>query len=163
MAPSFPLSARLASFYFTFFAYAAAYVAYFPLYLAARGLTPSEIALVLALPQAARIFAPAAWGWLADRFGAQKSIVIASCAVTAAGFAVLPQVSGFAAVALLIGITGVFSAAALPLVEAMTLNAVAGAPGRYGPVRLWGSVGFVVVLMAGGAWLDVGSADATAP
>ena len=34
MPLSFPLPARLASFYFAFFAYSAAYVAYFPLYLA---------------------------------------------------------------------------------------------------------------------------------
>jgi tetratricopeptide (TPR) repeat protein len=41
--------ARLASFYFAFFAYSAAYVAYFPLWLAWRGLGAAEIAFVLAL------------------------------------------------------------------------------------------------------------------
>ena len=37
------LPARLAAFYFFFFAYTAAYVAYFPLYLAWRGLDASQI------------------------------------------------------------------------------------------------------------------------
>jgi PPP family 3-phenylpropionic acid transporter len=45
------------------------------------------------------------------------------------------------------------SAGALPLVEAMTL-AAPGGPARYGPIRLWGSVGFIVVLLAGGVWVD---------
>jgi len=50
-------------------------------------LQPGEIAWVLALPQLARSFAPAAWGWLADRSGAQRGIVAFSCAAMAAGFA----------------------------------------------------------------------------
>ena len=53
---------RLGCFYFAHFAYGGAFVAYLPLYLAWRGLQPGEIAWVLALPQLARSFAPAAWG-----------------------------------------------------------------------------------------------------
>src|SRR3954471_1659814 len=94
MALSFPLPARLGSFYFLFFAYSAAYVAYFPLYLAARGLEAGEIAVVLALPQAARVFAPAGWGWLADRFGAQRGVVVLACAVMAGCFLAVPSAGG---------------------------------------------------------------------
>ena len=159
MAVSFPHPVRLASFYFAFFAYSAAYVAYFPLYLAGRGLNAAEIAFVLALPGVARIFAPAAWGWIADRHGAQRGIVVLGCAMMLACFAALPYVSGVDAFATLIAVTGIFSAGALPLVEAITLASLPGGPGRYGPVRLWGSVGFIVVLLAGGMWLDVGSID----
>ncbi len=153
---SFSLPARLASFYFAFFAYTAAYVAYFPLYLSSRGLGAAQIALVLSLPQGARIFAPGAWGWLADRFGAQRGIVVLSAAVMLAGLAALPRVEGMAAIALIVGTVGVFSAGALPLVEAITLASLSGRHGRYGPIRLWGSVGFIAVVLAGGAWLDVG-------
>jgi PPP family 3-phenylpropionic acid transporter len=152
-ARSLPLSARLASFYFAFFAYSAAYVAYFPLYLAARGLGAGEIALILALPQIARVFAPTAWGWLADRCGAQRGIVLLSCASMLACFAALPWTGGAQSIAVLIALTGIFSAGALPLVEAITL-AAPGGPARYGPIRLWGSVGFMAVVMAGGVWLD---------
>ncbi|HXI36926.1 MAG TPA: MFS transporter [Burkholderiales bacterium] len=153
MALSFPLPARLAGFYFLFFAYSAAYVAYLPLYLAGRGLDAGEIAVVLALPQLARIFAPAAWGVLADRYGARRAIVAASCAAMALCFAALPFAPGARAIGWLIALTGVFSAGALPLVEAMTLAAPGGLA-RYGPIRLWGSVGFIVVLIAGGAWVE---------
>src|SRR6266568_4514284 len=125
---SLPL--RLASFYFAYFAYAGAFVAYLPLYLAWRGLHAGEIAFLLALPQIARVFAPAAWGWLADRSGAQRDI------------------------AWLIGAMGVLSAGAIPLVEAITLGSLAGQAGRYGPIRLWGSLGFIAAVLGGGAWLD---------
>ena len=114
---------RLAAFYFLFFAYAGGYVAYFPLYLASRDLGAVEIAWVLALPAIARIIAPTAWGWLADRTGAHRAIVAASCAATAAGFALIPFTERIAWV---IGLMSLLSAGALPLVEAITLGALAG-------------------------------------
>src|SRR6185436_16700505 len=128
---------------------------YFPLWLAWRGFGAVEIAWVLALPQVMRTFAPAGWGLLADRTGALRALVAVSCAGAAAGFAVLPFVESFVAVTIVIGISSLISAGALPLVEAITLGTLAGQPGRYGPIRLWGSVGFIAAVLAGGASLDV--------
>jgi PPP family 3-phenylpropionic acid transporter len=142
---------RLSAFYFAFFAYAGAYVAYFPLYLASRGLSAVQIAWVLALPPLVRIVAPGAWGWLADRTGAHRAVVAFSCAVTAFSFGLLPFTEH---IALLIALMSVLSAGALPIVEAITLGSLAGQSGRYGPIRLWGSVGFIAVVLAGGVWLD---------
>ena len=156
MPLSLPLSARLASFYFAYFAYGAALVAYFPVYLAARGLDAREIAFVLALPQIARVAAPAGWGWLADRSGAQRGIVAFSCATVAACFLALPYADGVGTIAWMIGLMSLLSAGALPLVEAIALASLSGSPGRYGPIRMWGSVGFIAVVLAGGAWLDYG-------
>ena len=142
---------RLAAFYFLFFAHAAAYVAYFPLYLASRSLSAVEIAWVLALPAIARTFAPAAWGWVADRTGAHRAIVATSCLVTAVGTALLPFTDHIAWV---FGVMSLLSAGALPLVESITMGALAGQSGRYGPIRVWGSVSFIVVVLSGGVWLD---------
>jgi MFS transporter, PPP family, 3-phenylpropionic acid transporter len=142
---------RLAAFYFWYFAYTGASVAYFPLYLASRGLGPVEIAGVLALPPLARIFAPAVWGWIADRTGAHRGIVVFSCAVTALAFGLLPFTDH---IALLIGAMSVLAGGALALVEAITVAALSDQPGRYGPIRLWGSVSFILLVLAGGAWLD---------
>jgi len=138
------------AFYFAFFAYSGAYVAYFPLYLADRGLSPMEIASVLALAPLARTFAPPAWGWLADHTGAHRAIVAFSCAVTAVSFALLPFTER---IALLVAVMSLFSAGALPIVEAIALSSLSQL-GNYGPIRLWGSVGFIAVVLAGGAWLD---------
>src|SRR5437763_14744815 len=105
----FGLPLRLSTFYFAYFAYVAAMVAYFPLYLQWRGLNAAEIALVLALPQAARVFAPAAWGWLADRSSADRAIVAFSCAVVAAGLALLPFAAGAVAIAAVVALMSVLS------------------------------------------------------
>ena len=149
-----PLGFRLAAFYCAHFIQAGLFMAYFPLYLAARGFGAVEIAWVLALPSIMRTFAPAGWGVLADRTGALPALVAVSCAGAAAGFAALPFAEGFAAVAVVIGLTSLASAGALPIVEAITLGALAGQAGRYGPIRLWGSIGFIGAVLAGGAWLD---------
>src|SRR5262245_43233056 len=155
MPLSFPVTARLGLFYFMFFLYVGGYVAYFPAYLAWRGLGAAEIAWIIALPPFVRIIAPTAWGALADRTGWQRGIVAFSCAANAACFALLPYMPGFAAIAWLIAATGVLAAAALRLVEVIALAALADQPGRYGPVRLWGSVGFVIAVLGGGAWIDL--------
>src|SRR3954468_4461027 len=151
-----PVSFRLAAFYFAFFAWVGLTTAYFSPYLAARGLDAAQIAWVLALPRLARIVAPAAWGWIADRTRAERAIVVLSCATGAACFALLPVISGFGEIAWLIALSALFSAAALPLVEAITLGALAGQSGRYGPIRLWGSVGFIAVVLLGGMFLEAG-------
>ncbi|HWI35872.1 MAG TPA: MFS transporter [Burkholderiales bacterium] len=158
-----PVSFRLAAFYCAFFAWVGIVTAYFPPYLAERGLDAAQIAWVLALPPLARILAPAAWGWIADRTRAERGIVVLSCATGAACFALLPVVDGFAGIAWLIALSAAFSAAALPLVEAITLGALAGQSGRYGPIRLWGSIGFIGVVLAGGVWLDSGLARVLPP
>ncbi|MCD6043879.1 MAG: major facilitator superfamily symporter [Burkholderiales bacterium] len=144
---------RLSAFYFAYFLYVGGYVAYFPLYLAGRGLSAVDIAWVLSLPPLARMFAPTFWGWLADRTGAHRAIVAFSCAVTAAAFAALPFVD---AIATVIGVMSVLAASAVPLVEAITLGSLGGQHGRYGPIRLWGSVGFILAVLGGGLWLDFG-------
>src|SRR5262249_12886206 len=126
----------------------------FPLFLAGRGFHAVEIGWVLALPQVMRTFAPAGWGALADRTGALRTLVAISCAGFALGFAALPFAESFPAAALAVVATGLLPAGALPLVEAITLGALAGQTGRYGPIRLWGSVGFIAAVLAGGACLD---------
>jgi len=144
----------LASFFFAYFAYAGIVMAYLPLYLAARGLSAGEIAFLVALPYIARTFAPAAWGWVADATGARRGIIVFSCAAAAVCFAVMPHVAGVAGIGWLVAGLALLSAGAVPIVEALTLASLAGQIGRYGPIRVWGSVGFIVATFGGGVWLD---------
>lgn len=156
--------ARLAAYYFAFFAHAGAFVAYFSLWLAARGLTPAQIAFALAMPQLARIVAPTLWGWLADAWGARhpgarRAIVVFSGFALAAGLAALYAQHRPGSIALTLLLLSLASAGAMPLLEAITLSLVGGASGAYGLVRLWGSVGFILTVLGTGAWLDTRPAD----
>ena len=152
--PPAHLTARLGAYYFAYFLYAGALVPYFSLWLAAQEFGAAQIALVLAMPQFARIFAPALWGWLADQGGRQREIVIFGAFAVFLGFAALYLVRGVGAVALVMLLLSVLAAGSMPLVEAATLAATEGQPGRYGPIRLWGSIGFILSVLGTGAWLD---------
>jgi PPP family 3-phenylpropionic acid transporter len=154
MNDSSHVPARLGAYYFVYFTYVGAFVPYFSLWLAAQGYGAAQIAFVLAMPQMARIFAPALWGWLADHTGRQREIVILSAFAVAAGFASLFVVHGAVEMALALFLMSVFSAGAMPLVEATTLAALRGGAGNYGPIRRWGSIGFILAVLGTGVWLD---------
>jgi len=146
--------ARLGLYYFAYFTYAGALVPYFSLWLAAQNYAAPEIALVLAMPQVARIFAPAAWGWVADRTGWQRGIVVFSAFAILAGLAALYVVRGVPQIATVMLLLSVLSAGSMPLVEAAALSATRARAGSYGLVRAWGSIGFILAVLGTGAWLD---------
>jgi MFS transporter, PPP family, 3-phenylpropionic acid transporter len=145
---------RLSAYFFAYFLYAGALVPYFALYLAARGYAAGQIAVVLAMPQLARVVAPAFWGWLADRSGAARGIVVFSAGAVLAGFVLLEALEGYAAAVAIMLVMSLLAAGAMPLVEALTFGSLEGRTERYGPIRLWGSVGFIGGVLGTGAWLD---------
>jgi len=145
---------RLATYYFTYFAYAGALQPYFALYLESLGLGAAQIALVLAMPQVARIFAPAFWGWVADRAQCHRAIVVLSAAALVVGYGVLFWVEQAPAIAAVMLALSVVSAGAMPIVDSLALSTLGAQSGRYGMVRLWGSVSFIVAVLLTGVWLD---------
>lgn len=145
---------RLSAYFAAYFLYAGAFVPYFALYLAARGFGAADIALVMAMPQLARIAAPSFWGWLADRSGAARAIVVGSALALVAGYLALGAAEGAFAVAGVMLVMSLASAGALPIVEAITLASLEGRAERYGPIRMWGSIGFIAGVLGTGVWLD---------
>lgn len=156
--PTFPrfesAEVRLAAYYFTYFAYAGAMLPYFALYLESLGLAAPQIALVLAMPQVARIFAPAFWGWVADRAQCHRAIVVFSGAALVIGYGALFWIEDAQGIAAVMLVLSVAAAGAMPIVESLALSALGAQTGRYGPVRLWGSVSFILGVLFTGLWLD---------
>ncbi|MEL6063990.1 MULTISPECIES: MFS transporter [unclassified Methylobacterium] len=124
-----------------------------PGFLAARGLDPGEIGILLAAAGALRlVIGPLAGSW-SDRRQAARPILAASLAV--AGFAVLAHLPG-AGFAQLIGpglLYAAGTAAPAPLADALALAAArGGAAFQYGWVRAAGSAAFIAATVAAG-WL----------
>ena len=80
--------------------------------------------------------------------------LLAGCALATLGFASFGAVSTVPQLFAAMLFFGVFYNAVMPQFEAMTLAAIADAPERYGRLRVWGSVGFLVVAGSYGALLD---------
>jgi MFS transporter, PPP family, 3-phenylpropionic acid transporter len=145
---------RLAVWYFCYFGFVGAFAPYFTLYLQSLGLTAAAIGTLMSLMLAMRLVAPNVWGWLADHLGHKVLVIRLSAVLSAAGFSIFFLVSDFWGLFVAMAVMAFFWSASLPLVEALTLRHLEGRTEYYGRVRLWGSVGFIAVVLATGAWLD---------
>jgi MFS transporter, PPP family, 3-phenylpropionic acid transporter len=145
---------RLAAFYFAYFAYVGAFSPYFALYLQGLGKSAIEISVLLGITAATRMLGPALWGWLAQRYGQPRRLMrVTACAAACVFMGLFWGQSFwwiFAVLCLLQGLTS----ALMPLNEAMTLRYLGDNKSRYGPIRLWGSVGFIVSVLGLGYLLD---------
>ena len=145
---------RLSAIYFAYFAFVGAFAPYFSLYLDAVGATAWEIGVLISIMQLTRVFAPNFWAWVADHHGRRIALMRASLALAALSFCGIYATRSFWGMFVVLGLLAFFSSAANPLLEATTFTALRGRLERYGTIRLWGSVGFIVAVLAVGAALD---------
>jgi MFS transporter, PPP family, 3-phenylpropionic acid transporter len=139
----------------TYFAVVGVLSPYLGLYMDAIGLNAAQIAMLLALPQITRIFAPPLWGWLADRYGRPDLILkFSALAMMLSAIALLVSKGSVPAISAALLSFYLFSAAQMPLVEAYAIGVAKGHAGTYGDMRVWGSLGFVLAVIACGPFLD---------
>lgn len=145
---------RLSGYYFFYFAFVGAFSPYFSLYLQSIGRSAAQIAVLMSLMSVMRMLAPAMWGALADRLGVRVPIVRLSALLSMLGFAGFLVSDAYAALFASMAFLAFFWSAALPLVEALTLAHLEGQASRYGNIRVWGSVGFILAVLGLGYLLD---------
>jgi PPP family 3-phenylpropionic acid transporter len=141
---------RLSVFYAATFAIAGAYTPFFPLWLKARGLDSAWIAIVIAVPTAARLTAVPAVTRFAERRQAIVLAILITSTLATAGFAMLAAMPGALAIALMLLVTACAWTPTIPLTDAYALRGVAAHEVDYGPIRLWGSVAYIGGVMAAG-------------
>jgi PPP family 3-phenylpropionic acid transporter len=146
---------RLSAYYFFYFAFIGAFSPYFGLYLESLRFSAFDIGVLMSLMQVMRVVAPNVWGWLAERSGSRMPIVRLAAAASVLAFLGLFGTSSFGGVFLALATLAFFWGAALPLVETVTLSHLDGESGRYGKIRVWGSIGFVAAVLGCGYLLDV--------
>ncbi len=142
------------SFYFWYFAALGAMLPYWGLYLKSRGFSAVEIGELIAVMMATKIIAPVVWGWAADVSGRRMAIVRAASLLATAAFAGVFYAGGYWWLVVVVAVFSFFWNAALPQFEAVTMNRLGNQPHRYSSIRLWGSIGFVLAVMALGPVLD---------
>jgi PPP family 3-phenylpropionic acid transporter len=145
---------RLSAFYFAYFAFVGAFTPYWTLYLQSLAFSAFQIAALMSLFQVARIFAPSLWGWLADHLGHRVKIIqwlAVLSTVSYLGVFAGESYSWMFAVMLLLSF---FWSASLPLIETVTLGHLGDQFDRYGHIRMWGSIGFILAVIGLGYLLD---------
>lgn len=139
---------RLSGFYFFYFASLGAFLPYWGLYLQELGFEAEAIGELMAVVMATKIIAPNIWGWIADRFGKRLRIIRIATFLSAASFAFLVGVSDYWWIMLVLALFSFFWNAALPQFEATTLNHLGEGTHHYSKIRVWGSIGFIVAVLA---------------
>ncbi|TLS68720.1 MFS transporter [Mariprofundus erugo] len=152
-------------FYLVYFAAMGLVLPFFPVYLQQTGLGAGMIGVMTGLLAAARVIAPPWLGHILDhRHAGAVRLVLISSALLAALFA--SMLGAFEHVLLLALVTllfGIFWAILLPLTDGLSVSVSEAALADYGRLRVWGSVGFVIASLAGGAWLMGDSLHETFP
>lgn len=138
---------RLSAFYFFWFAALGAVLPYWGLYLLELDFTEFQIGLIFALMMGAKMIAPMVWGWIADHYGARLLIIRIAAFGALLAFLLMTQAQTFWPMFGLTVIYAFFWNAALPQFEAITFTLLGKDEGRYGRIRLWGSVGFIVSVL----------------
>lgn len=158
-APAAPLAA-FSLVWFAYFAAIGMFNPYAPLWFKDLGFSTLAIGAIASLQSWTRIIAPYGWGWLGDHGGHRVPLLRGACAAAVLAAAGLLWVRDYTAVAACTALLFLANGAVVPLSEAalsrhITRGGVMDAA-RYGRVRVWGSVGFIVTVVAAGAALQGG-------
>jgi MFS transporter, PPP family, 3-phenylpropionic acid transporter len=145
---------RLSSFYFWYYAIIGAFSPYFARWLLGLGFSGVAIGSIMAAWYGTRIVSPPLWShWCTGSPSPQRWLHFgaAAAALSFAGFLFARDFVPMLAVMLAFGF---FANAILPQFEALTLARLGSRRDQYGRIRLWGSVGFLLVAVAYGPLLD---------
>lgn len=168
LSPDHPLMARpssttirLSAFYGALFLVIGMQLPFWPVWLSSRGMSASEIGLLLSAGMWVRIIANPLIAHIADRRDARKPLIVMASFGALAASALYLVADGFIGLLIVALISSAVFSAAMPLGENLTMLASnKDRPPRqrvdYGRVRLWGSITFILAAVAGGQLLEAG-------
>lgn len=151
---------RLSTNYFWYFGILGLVVPFLSVFLDGRGFTSLEIGEILAVITATKIVAPSLWAQLADRTGKQLKIVQVGALLSLLSFSFIIWTMSYWPLIFSLAMFSLFWTAILPQIEVMTLNSIRRSAKIYARIRLWGSIGFIVVAMVSGELIERYSSEA---
>jgi PPP family 3-phenylpropionic acid transporter len=158
-----PLAARLNSpaartgvFYFTLYLTGAVANPFLPIWLNDRGLNAAEIGLINAAPIFVMIVLNMVVGRIADRLSDWRTVIVVGSI-----FAAIPPffflvAEGYWPILLIWTLVIVPFQAIAPVVDAAAYRMSRRMGYNFGAIRVWGTIGFVLMTLAAGFILDIG-------
>lgn len=141
-----------------YFAHIGFFNPYLPLWLKDMGLGLLAISVLTSVQAATRLFAPYAWGALSDRTGERVKLLRLGAVVAFASACLLWLDWGPVGLGLVLLVMFTHTSSMMPMSEAAMAHLVSQGgcfdTKRYGRVRLWGSLGFLVTVFVAGAWFQ---------
>ena len=145
---------RIAGFYFFYYAFIGMFAPYWSLYLKSIHFDAVEISILLSVQPVMRMLAPNLWGWLADHTGQRLYVLKIAATLSAVFYMGVFFTTSFWGMLLVLALMSFFWSASMPLVEATTLSYLGKHSTRYGRIRSWGSIGFIMTVVGLGYAFD---------
>jgi PPP family 3-phenylpropionic acid transporter len=141
------------SFFFLYFAYVGLVSPYASLFFLERGFSVIEIAVLMSMLQITRIVGPFSWGWLSDYLSDRISIIRFCACLAAVTFLCIFFLQSYIAFFIWMFVLHTILSSLMPLGESATVHALFkdnSFDKRYGRLRLWGSIGFIAMVLFAG-------------
>ena len=141
------------SFFFLYFAYIGLVSPYASLFFLDRGFTVIEIAILMSMLQVTRIIGPFSWGWLSDYLSNRIGIIRFCACLGALVFTVVYFLNSYISFFIWMFVLHTILSSLMPLGESATVHALYkdnSFDKRYGRLRLWGSIGFIMMVLFAG-------------
>ncbi len=146
---------RISLLYAAVFMIFGVYLPFFPLWLAERGLSEAQIALVIGIPMWARIVTMPIIGAAIDHWGDRRRALVILSALSLVGFTLYAPATGFAAILMVALVVIVPWSSLVPTVDAIGTTATRRGLAPFGRMRLWGSVAFLAASVPAGYMIEV--------
>ncbi len=143
-------SVPLTLFWFIYFGGLGIFTPYFGLYLRENaGLSGTELGVVLSMMPLVGIVAQPLWGQIADLSGARSRLVAWLSLGSVFGYLVLFWAHGFIAITVATALLALFMSAVIPITVSASLAILRDAGAHaFGFVRVWGTIGFLILVLA---------------
>ena len=156
--PSGKAAARFGALAFAYFAAIGLFNPYAPLWFQSLGFSTVVIGAIASLQSWTRVLSPYAWSWSGDHSGRHVELIRLAAAGALLSALGLLGVRAAVPVALVTMLLFLANGGIPPLYEAVLAHLLGGAkgidPARYGRIRVWGSVGFIVAVTSFGVLLE---------
>jgi len=152
--------------YFIYFGVMGIFLPYFNLYCHHLGFTSFEIGSLSALRTAITIVFSIVWSIVADRYAWRKPIYVLFNFLSAAIWVFFLYINDFSGMVIVTIFHTIFFAPLIAFIEAFAMDELGGGGGdknRYGRIRAWGSVSFILVVFSLGKVSDLFSINTIVP
>lgn len=141
---------------FFFWATFAAYYPYLMVILDSKGLSNLQIGTIFAINSFIILFAQPFWGMISDRIQSIKKIFIILLSITIILIGSLPFYNRAIPLGIILAIITFFESALVPLLDSWVIMGIRNNTNiSYGNIRLWGSIGFALMVYIFGKFIDI--------
>ena len=144
--------------YFLYFGVMGVFLPYFNLYCYHLGFSGFEIGALSAVRTLSMVFFSLFWGFISDRYAIRKPVYIFCNLAACAAWALYFLTTEFGPMFFITILYSVFYGPIIAFLEAFTMDSLGQSGGdkrRYGSIRVWGSLNFILVVVILGRVMDV--------